>query len=322
MLGGQTAIGVDIGHASVRVVGLSGGKLPVFRGCKEIMVDSKYLQKEGFDNHAAIAKAIRQAMDEAQPKKINAKEVYVTISESMIFRKLIEISKQNTKEQMTEAIRNESAQYLPEPIEKMELDYQVLGSVEETGVTQVMIVAVSKRLTEDLIKVFNAAKLTPRAFEPKPESVGRALVSASLKKAVLIVDIGQSTCTVSAYDQGIARATSALNVGTLSVFDPSTGEAPDEENIKEKMPRLIGQIADEIDHVVKYYSNRTVHVGEIEQIYLSGAGSILSGAVEMLAKAVDQSVEEVKPIIAVGNTCDRRFYGALGAALYAWLPKK
>lgn len=307
------SIGLDFGHASLRIVGVQSGRKPTVVGCAEAPVDPKWLQKEGFENHNGIAEALKEGMKKASPKHLTGRDVYVTVSESMIFRKLIELPPAPTEQELAAAIKVEATQYLPEALEEMEVDFQVLGSATENGILQVMVVAVSRRVVQDMLEVLTAAKMVPRAFEPKPESVGRTLVSSTEKDAVLLVDIGQSRSTASVYDQGVVRVTSALNVGTSSLLE---GGENDPEVIQERLPRLVGQISDEVDHVIKFYQNRTIHVGSVKKLQISGAGSLVEGAGEAIARAVDLPVAKSQPVIAVPTECDRRYFGALGAALY------
>jgi Tfp pilus assembly PilM family ATPase len=312
------SIGIDFGHASLRLVGVQQGRKLTVTGCAEVAVDPKWLQKEGFENHNGIAEALKEGLKKASPKPIKGKEVYVTVSESMVFRKLIELPPAPTEEELTTSVRMEAAQYLPEAVDEMEIDYQVLGAATENGILQVMVVAVNRRIVHDMLEVIMAAKLVPKAFEPKPESVGRTLVSPSEKDAVLLVDIGQSRSTVSVYDQGMVRVTSAVNLGTSSLLE---GGETDPAVMQERLPRLVSQISDEIDHVMKFYQNRTIHLGSVKKLQISGAGSLVEGAGEAIARAVDLTVAKSQPVIAVPAECDRRFFGALGAALYPFSEK-
>jgi type IV pilus assembly protein PilM len=322
LFGADNNLGVDFGHASVRVVGVRPGKVPVVTGCAEVPVDSAYLQKEGFENHVAIAHALQDALHRATPRPLSGQEVYATISESLIFRKLIELPAAPSEEELAASVRLEAVQYLPESAENMNIDYQVLGVTGEGQhpLLQVMIIAVSKRVTQDFLSIFTAARLTPRAFEPKPESVARAILNTREKKAVVLVDIGRSRSTISVSDQGIIRVTSVINAGTAQVLENGENDpaVTDPEVSKERITRLVGQLSDEIEHVSKFFQNRTVHTGKIEEVYLAGAGSLVEGMSESLARAIELPVGKGLPVIAVPESCDRRFYGALGVALYSW----
>lgn len=309
----KTSIGMDIGHASIRLVGVGGLKHPAFIGCIEVAIAPRYLQKEGFEDYEYIANALRKALQTAKPSPLKGKDIYVAISESLIFRKLIEIPSGSSGVELDQVIRNEAVQYLPESPTGMELDYQILGDVADAKLTQVMLVAAHKKTAEDILSVIMAAGLSGKAFEPKPESLGRFLVPSGAKKSVLLVDIGHTVCTVSAYDQGIVKVTSAINIGI--------GDDIAATESKKEMPKLIEQLADEVTHVRKFYVNRTQHSGEIESVLISGAGSLLEGLLDAFSKAIDLPVSKNQSVITVPSICDRRFYGALGAALYPWQSK-
>ena len=312
---GKTNLGIDMGHASIRVVGLAGAK-PKFVGCAEVFLDQKYLQKEGYSNHELIADSLLQTIDKMAPHKLHAKEVCVTISEAVVFRKLIELPEMKDEKELLGAVMLASNEYFPDGIDQVELDYQILGINDINKLQQIMIVAIKKKVSDDLLKVLSLAKLNPVLFEPKPESVGRAYIPVNRDSAALLLDIGNSSTTVSAYDNGIARVTSSLNSGLYSIKDFTN--STDGELVVAKLPRFIDQIVEEIEHVSKFYSNRAVHYHEIKDLYLSGAGAVYKEVEEAIKKGVTVPLSSSGLLISVPENCDRRFYGALGAALYPW----
>lgn len=314
-IAGRNILGIDIGHASIRVVGLTGIR-PKFVGCSEVFIDQKYLQKEGYDNHELIAESLLGAIQAMEPHKIKPHSVCVTISESVVFRKLIELPEMKDEDELKGAIILASNEYFPDGIDQVELDYQVLGVNEINKLQQIMIVAIKKKVSDDILKVLNLAKLTPILFEPKPESVGRAYIPINRKSAALLLDIGNSSTTVSAYDRGIARVTSSLNAGLFSVKDFS--KSAEGEIVDVKLPRFVDQIVEEIEHVRKFYANRAVHYNEIKDLYLSGAGAVYESVETSVKKAVDVPISNSGLLIDVSKKCDKRYYGALGAGLYPW----
>ena len=309
-------LGVDIGHSSVKVVGISAGKKPAFLGCKEITMDPKYLEKDGFANPILIGQAVREAMRTAAPRPIVATQAYSAVSESLVFRKVLEMPFMEDAEEMKAAIKLEAAQYLPENPEEMVLDYQFFDLLpDKQAKQQIMVVAMPKKILLDYLAVFQAAKLTVKGIGVKPSALGAALVPLSEQKCLIIIDIGSEICTISIYDRHVVRVTAVVNMGATMLRDAKTGEL-DEEAFTEKSQTLLHAIGEEMEHVIKFYSNRMLGRQEISEVVLTGGGSMLVGILEGVQKLTDLPVSAGRPVVAIPAFCDRRFTGALGCALY------
>ncbi len=311
----QHVLGVDIGHASVKVVGLALGSKPTFLGCKEITMDPKFLNKDGFESPALIGQALREAMRTAAPRAISANQVYSTVSESLVFRKVIEMPVLQNQSELASAVRLEAGQYLPDTIDNLELDFQLLGQLPGDKQQQVMIVAVPKKVIQDHMAVFEAAKVEIRGIGIKPEALGAAVVKPGEKEAVLIVDLGSEMTSVSVYYHRMIRVTGTVNMGGNLLKDPETGQL-EEAKWDEKLKRLVSSVTDEIQHVQKFYANRSVGGGEIAKLVLTGGGSMAAGLLEEMQRQLEGiPVELGQPVISIPPFCDRRFIGALGSAM-------
>lgn len=277
-------------------------------------MDPKYLQKEGFDNPALIGQALREALRTAAPHPLKPVAAYSAVSESLVFRKILELPLM-AEDELHSAVSLEVGQYLPQSVEEMELDFQPLGPMADGKAQQVMVVAVSKKIINDYLAVFQSAKLPVRAIDVKPAAIGRAIVSKGEKDAILLIDIGSETTTLSLYDQHAVRVTGSINLGGNIIRDPETGEI-DEDRQADRLKRLANGIADELEHVVKFYKNRLSSPKEITEARLSGGGSMIAGTVEAIEAAIDFKVVAGQSVLGLPPFCDRRFLGALGCALY------
>ncbi|MBU6389397.1 pilus assembly protein PilM, partial [Patescibacteria group bacterium] len=203
-----------------------------------------------------------------------------------------------------------------EPPENMEVDYQLLGPLPDGTLQQIMVVAAGKKLIESYMAVFKEAKLSLQAIDAKPASVGRAIVGANEKEGILLLDITSTMSTVSIYEHGSIWVTGFVNSGGNVIRDEDTGEVLPAAEQQSAIKRLVSSIADEVDHVLKFYHNRSVGQGKVKEIRVSGGGSLIDGILDDLKKTVDLPVQIGKATITVPSFCDRRFFGALGSALY------
>lgn len=313
----KQTVGVDIGHSSVKVVGIDlGKKIPQLIGFKEVAVDPKYLQKEGFDHLEVIAQALSEACKTAIPKPIYAKLAFASVSESLVFRKILELPVIPDPDELWQAILSESAQYLPNSVEDMEVDFQQLGKVSQDGIQQIMVVAVPKKIIQDYISIFNLAKLPIGAIDSKPAALGRAVISYKEKAAIILVDIGSEISTISLYDEQIIQVADTINTGGNSVRSKEDANSVEDDKLNEKIKRLSLEIQDEIEHVIKFYANRSLEQKKVQEVRVSGGGSMIPGVIEQLGSEIELPVVAAKSIISLPPFCDRRYFGALGSAFY------
>ncbi len=309
----RTIVGIDIGHASVKVVGVSVSRRPRVVGFADVPVDTKYLAKEGTVDPALVAQALQQAMRTAFPRAIHAQEAYASVSEGIVFRKILEVPISVTIDEMANVVRAEVVEYLPDDIANLEIDYQILGELPGE-LQQVMVVAVDKKVVSNFLEIAKLAKLKLKALDPKPSAVGRAIVLPRDTSPVILVDIGAQMTSISIYAQHAVWVTGSVNMGSDTIRNPETGELDPKKEVK--LERLVDGIVDELTHVVKFYQNRASGEQEIKQIRLSGGGALLEGVVVAIKNQVKQEVLLGSPILPLPQGADSRFIGALGCALY------
>lgn len=308
-------LGVDIGHASLRLVGLTVGRKPQLVGCKELMIPIELNEGWVFKDTGAVAKILRQAMAEAAPKRLRAGKAYAALPEAILFRKVLELPLLTSSAELIELVRVEVAQYLPDPIETMQIDFQVLGEIEPGKTQQVMVVAASLKVIESYLAVFRAAHLELELLEPRSMSLARAMGSKTDRKAVLILDSTASVTTLAIYDQGLIRVNSTLNLGTKPIYEMEKDPAQQKE-MDQKIKELAVAIGEEIEHVLKFYSNRAAGRDAVEEIYLVGSGSLRPAIKDAIQGETELKVKTGQPVIPCPAFCDRRYLAAIGVALY------
>ena len=306
----RIVVGIDLGHASIKVVGVALGKQPRVVGFAEVAVEQKYIFKEGSGDPAIIAEALKQALAIAKPQAIHTKELFAVVSEGHVFRKVLELPLSVQDDEMQQVIRAESVEYLPDEVDRLEIDFQALG-VLPGDLQQVMVAAVAKDIIENFVTLGKLAHCSLQAIDPKPSAVGRAVVLPSEVAPVILVDVGAEKTSISVYAEHMVWVTSSVNLG-LDITVPKEGEEKTPVNIV----RLIDGIADEVTHVQKFYQNRSSQAGVVTEIRLSGSGSLSEQLAEALQKQMKMKVVLAKPVISVPEGFDRRFLGALGAAFY------
>lgn len=315
-IGGKSIVGVDIGHDSIKVAAIRRGNKPAFVGCCKVPIDSQYVRKDGFADPALVAAKLKEALRTAQPKALHPTAAVAVLPESIIFRKTVDLPMTVLPDEVAGAVRLQVAEYLPLPAENMQIDYRPVGVSADGQTQQIMVVAADYKIVNDYCAVFDKAGLELVAIDTKPASLGRAIVAAGEKDVVIIVDIGSEVTTVSVYHDGAIQVTSTLNQAANSLKDQATGTI-DAEKSAVLAKRLCQGISDEIEHVIKFYSNRSIAtVSGHVSVRVAGGGSMVEGLDTMIGEQLALSVVSAKPLLAVPDYCDRRYLGAIGAALY------
>ncbi|HSI21002.1 MAG TPA: pilus assembly protein PilM [Verrucomicrobiae bacterium] len=316
LFGSNQVVGIDLGYASIRVVGLSLGKKPSVSGCAEIPVDAKLLQKDALEQPAEVAKALKEALKSATPHAVKTKEAYVTVGESSVFRKILEIPRNVKDSELDAVVRSAIVEFLPDDLDNLELDYQPLATPQDTEHQQMMVVAVSKKSIEQYLNLCELAGLTVRAIEPRPSALLRSAIGPKLREPIVVIDVGSEISTLALCADQSVWVASAVTAGSNMLVDSATGQV-DEDKRAEKTKRLVGMLTDELDHVVKFYTNRaSFSAAAVKEVRLCGKGSLIEGLDAALAAACDIKVTYAKPIVELPSGFDRRYMGALGSALY------
>ena len=312
---GGTLLGIDIGHDAIKVAGVTAAAKPRLVGCKSIDINAQVLARGQVADTKPLTQALRQALAEAAPHRLQAGQAVLALSESVLSRKVLELPHMKDDEERRAAVAVQSAEYLPLPIDEMQLDYQVLGRQSDGMMEQVMVVAASSKLIEFYTAAIQAAGVNLVAIDTKPSSLGRLLVPRAAKDAYVLLDIGSELTTVSVYHNGMVQVASTVNLGGNIVKDPTTGK-PDPSTEAGLIGRLVGEVSEEVEHVIKFYTNRSLDDEPVKEIIVTGGGSEVHGIAEELGKLLALPISMAKPSLVLPPFCDRRFNGALGAARY------
>jgi type IV pilus assembly protein PilM len=316
LFGSNQVVGIDLGHASIKVVGLSVGKNPKVVGFAEMQVPPKSLDKESLENPAEAAAALKDALKMATPRAIKAKEAYLSVSESLVFRKIMEVPRNVSEAELPTVVRAAVVEFLPDDIESLELDYHPLPTPKEAVTQQVMVVAVNKKVVEQYLAVAKMAGLVVCAIDPKPSALLRAVIGPKVTEPIVIANVGAEMSTLALCADQVVWVASTVPTGGDSLKNPDTGQV-DEEKREEKLKRLVSSLADELDHVVKFYANRgSGTAAAIKEVRLVGSGSLIQGIEAALAMETGLKISLGQPLISVPEHFDRRFMGAMGSALY------
>ena len=117
--------GLDIGHGSLKVMQLGGGKKPGVVGFGHTMFDHHAIKDGIVVAPEVIAKAADELFTHHLVGDITTKRVAIAIPSARCFTRGISLPKLGKKE-LADAVRLEAEEYIPVPIDDLYLDYTVV----------------------------------------------------------------------------------------------------------------------------------------------------------------------------------------------------
>ena len=313
-LQGGNILGLDIGLSAVKIAELSmvkKGKYKlenfIYVPLSEAAIIEDEIQKvdEVID---AIKLAIRKA-------KLKSKSVCLGIDGPNTVTKRLQIP-DGTKEEVEDQILWESEQYIPFGAEESELDFQILGTLEN-GIKDVMVAAVKIDVVERLSALVQEAGLKTKIVDLKvfalenifelnyPDQLDR------LSEGTLLIDFGAQSTKIIVYKDYAPILTRELSIGGVLVTEEiqrrmgiSYEEAEDlkltrddsgnmPEEILQIVQERVGILIEEIKKVVNFY----VTPGSSEQIqycFITGGSMHLSGTKELIEEITGVEVKKLE----------------------------
>lgn len=320
----KSLLGLDIGTHSIKLIemGVSGSNHTLL-AAGSIPTPPKALSSTLEADHRAVAAAITQLIKETGAK---SDSVALALPESQVFTRVIEVPALSPRE-LSSAISWEAEQYIPLPLDQVNLDYSILREAKETGTGKmdVLLVAAPKNLLEKYLTIIEMAELVTAAAETEIIATARALSRsvANVKNGALLVSLGAQTTDLAILRNGVLAFTRSISAGgealsraLVSGLDFNTSQAEEfkrtygleQDKLQGKIVAAVKPIMDtiigEIKRALAFYTEK--HKDErVETILLSGGTAKLPGMVVYIAQNVGIEAQLANPW--VGVTRDPRF---------------
>ncbi len=170
--------------SSYRIEGIAVEPLPA-----NSMVDKNIAEVE------AVGESVKRALHKS---KIKSKYCAIAVAGSSVITKKITMPSSLNDEEMEGQIQLEADQYIPYPLEEVNLDFQVIGETEGNADTvDVLLAACRSENVDDRIAAIELAGLTPKivdieayTIETVFQTMAPSLPDEGMDKTVAIVDIG------------------------------------------------------------------------------------------------------------------------------------
>jgi type IV pilus assembly protein PilM len=308
----DSLVGLDIGSRSVKVAEITetknGRKLRRF-GMADIPPGA--IEDGAISDPETVAQVIRQLLKSAGIKATN---VALSIGGYSVIIKKINVQTM-PEEQLQETIHFEAEQYIPFDISDVNLDFQILGEVENNpSQMSVFLVAAKKEMVNDYINLAGLVGLTPCIVDVEAFALQNVFeTSYDIQgENVALIDIGASKTSLnilkdnsSVFMRDVALGCIQINQKIMSMLDCSYDQAelikfgePSKKLSADELKQIISAVVTDWCTEIRraldfFYTNYPDD--PIKRIILSGGGANIAEFRQLLASESNAQVETLNP---------------------------
>ncbi len=307
--------GLDIGNHSLKVVQVKY----ISPDTVQLLKLSKADIAQGLINNTEVntlADEIKRLRDSSG---ISTKKVVIALPESSVFSRLI-LLPEVEENKLEQAIYYEAKQYLPVPVEDVQLEWIPVNRSQSEGkvFVQYLLVAAPKKIVGQYVDLMTLAGLDPIAIETETVATARSYTyNQDFAEGVLVMDFGGSNTDISVikgknviFSQSIGNGSDVLTKSLVSEFNLDMMQAEQYKRIYGLLKdQADGKIATALDPMMKIITNeinKTInyfkeHLRENTptQIYIVGDGARLPGLAEYLVQSLGIPAMVNDPILSL-----------------------
>ena len=319
-------LSLDIGSSSIKMVEVRGQGA----GLKVTNAGMIPLRSGAVHNHCVqdidqVSQAIRTLVEE---HGVRTREVVAAVPGPAVIIKPASFPAQDPTA-LEETILFEAGNFIPESLDNVNLDYQVLGRDPATGNTDVLLVAVRKDIINSYLAAMSEAGLTPTIMDVDyfaVENMFEANYSPDPGEVVALINIGAGYASLTILKGGRSSFTGDISVGgeqftNLLAQEFGIGreqaeaakisgllEGYDKKDIDRVLSVTSEQLLDEIQRSLSFFWTASAEE-PIGAVYLSGGTAQLPGLASAIGARLQVPVEIVNPFrsVNIGRQVDTEF---------------
>jgi type IV pilus assembly protein PilM len=307
-------VGLDIGSNAVKLVELKSSKGGYqLKNIGEALLPQLAIVNKIIENRDAVADTVSSLFEDL---RVKTKNVAISISGHSVIIKKVSLPKMSENE-LKESIPWELEQYIPQSIQDVNYDYQVIPGETPEGNIDVLIVAAKKDVTSSYVSVINDIGLNPVVVDVDvfalenmyeinyPESEG----------LVALVNIGASVTNINILKDGVSIFTRDITTGGNQLTDwiikdmglnfaeaEKMKSSMREGDVPQELEGLTNNFNDlicgEIKRTLEFFAS-TLWRSKVSNIMIGGGSSKVPGLREVLADMTDASVDFMNPFRSI-----------------------
>jgi type IV pilus assembly protein PilM len=335
-------VALDIGSSSVKMVEAALEK----SGYRVLNLGVWPLPPKAIQNNmvvdsASVVDAIRSLIQE---NGVKATHVISAVPGRAVIMKKVQMPRQEDDE-LEANVEFEANNVIPENLENVNLDYQVVNYVGDGGKMDVLLVAVKKEIVNSYTGVIEEAGLTPAVMDVDyfaMENMYEANYTAEAGGVVGLIHVGARYTSITLLQNGLSTFTGDLPVGGEEFTDGLRRELNISADAAETfkltgaldgkkgldvglmLQPMVETLAEEIRRTLTLYGTVELEEGEgLKTIYLSGGSAGVAGLKTLLEEKMGVPVTLAEPFrgFTVSKKIDRSYFAetaplfAVGAGL-------
>lgn len=336
-------IGVDVGTGGIKVVGVAkDGQKLYLEAIGEARMPQVDWLKDADHRGKAVIKVAAALKSLLADLKIRRKQAVACLPEDEVVSRLIRLPPLKESE-IRDALTFEAETFVPYPLDKVSIDYEVIEE-DETGRLTVFAIACRNEIIAAFVRLFKSVGLELVALESSAVTIRRVVrncIDGGVKN-VMVLDMGERyadlvalkkknvifTRSLSVGGDSLTRAISinlGLDMASAEEYKKAYGlsESELEGKIRKAIEPVFVSIAEELRKAVALFDQEA---GEkMDLLILSGGGANMPGLAEELTKRLGLEVQVIQPFIKLDssrvklpidlNSEGSRFTLAVGLAL-------
>jgi type IV pilus assembly protein PilM len=314
----KTLLGIDISSTAIKVIELSYKPNKTNPTAQPYRLERFAIEPLPFNAVAEkkiadpeiVGQCVRKAVIKSGTKN---KRVAIAVTGTTVITKVISLSANLTDKDMENQIQIEADQYIPHPLEEINLDFEVIGPTPNNpAMVEVLLAASRRENVDDRVAVLEIAGLIATVVDIEAYAMENACCSLLIDRndpsVVAVVDIGATNTTLYIIHQGQIIYTREQNFGGQHLQDELQRRLgiPREE-AQQKILNVDFNEPPEQEAVMAFKDSLAQQIGRALQFFYSGTKFnhadrlILAGGAASLSRLDVFMEERLKLPTSVAN---------------------
>lgn len=289
--GSEALVGLDISSSSVKLLelGKRGDKYQVESYAIELLPPSAVTEKQIADPKI-VGEVIARAVNRAGTRTKNAA---VAVAGASAISKVIQMPAGLSENDLEDQIKAEADQYIPYPIDEVNLDFEIVGPSDKGGGTvDVLLAACRKEQVEQRCAAVEIAGLKPVvvdieafALENACQFLRHQMPNEGKEQTIAVIDIGASNTSVlilhnlkAVYTRDQTFGGKQLTEDIMRHYGMSYEEALrakragnlPETYAEEVLAHFLADMAQQVDRSLQFFFSAASQYTSVDQIILAG----------------------------------------------------
>lgn len=316
----QQLAGLDISSSSIKLVEISGDERSGYRveGYAVELLPKDAVQDGNIVDLDGISEAVRRGL---RRMGTGTRNVAMALPAAAVITKKIYLPGGLREHEMGFHVESEANQYIPFPLDEVNLDFQVIGpSPGSPDDVEVFVAASRKEKVEDRVAVAESAglKAVIMDVESLATEAAFALVGAHLPggvkgRTIAIADLGANTMNIAVLrdgvqiygrEQAIGGNKLTLDIGRQFGLSPEEAEAakrsgdlPPEYERDLRRP-FMDAVALEVSRALQFFFTSTQY-NEVDHIVLAGGCAVMANLPEVVSGRTQVPASVANPFVGM-----------------------